>query len=69
MKSLLLPAAVTSCSSAKEDNDILRLRSFTSYVLSRSSTYYSTYLHSLCNIARVIYLVNVTGSKTYLVAV
>ncbi len=62
-------AAVTSCSSAKEDNDILRLRSFTSYVLSRSSTYYSTYLHSLCNVARVIYLMNMTGSKTYLVAV
>ena len=39
------------------------------YVFNGSSAYNSAYFQSLCNVAGVIYLGNMTCCKTYLVAV
>ena len=62
-------AAVTSCASAEENDNIARLGNFSYNIFNGSSAYNSAYFQSLCNVAGVIYLGNMTCCKTYLVAV
>ena len=62
-------AAVTSRSAAKQDNYISRCGTLTPYVAFGSSTDDSAYLHSLCNVAGVEYLIYHACCQTYLVAI
>ena len=62
-------AAVTSCSSAKQDDHIIRIRIFTYHILPGSSTHDSTDLHSFSNIIRMIDLLYIAGCKTDLVTI
>ena len=61
--------AVTACSSAEEDNDIVRIGVFSDHVLSGSRAHNGTDLHSLCHIIGMIDFLYITGSQTDLVAV
>ena len=62
-------AAVTSCSSAEQDDDIARTRSQSLYGTSWGSSHHCTNLHTFCYIVRMIDLLYITGCKTNLVTI
>ena len=62
-------AAVTSCSSAEQDDDIARIRSQSLYGTSWGSSHHCTDLHTFCHIVRMIDLLYITGCKADLVTV
>ena len=62
-------AAVTSGTSAEQDDDIARIGSLTDDIFARSSAHNSTDLHTLCHIIGMINLFYITGSQTDLVTV
>ena len=60
---------VTAGTSAKQNDDIARIRCHSLYIFTRSGTHNSSDLHSLCNVIRMIDFFDISGCKTDLVAV
>ena len=61
--------AITSCTSTKKNNNISWVWILSLNCTSWSCCYNSTYLHTFCNIVRVIYFLDITCCKTYLVTI
>ena len=62
-------AAVTTGAAAEQDDNIARIRHFTNDVFNRCCADNCADFHALCDIARMINLMNQAGSQTDLVAV
>ena len=60
---------VTAGTSAKQNDDIARIRCHSLYIFTRSGTHNSSDLHSLCNVIRMIDFFDISGCKTDLVTV
>ena len=61
--------AISSGSSPKKNDDIIRIRIFTNYIFTRSSTHNGTDFQTFCHIVRMIDLIYQSCCKTNLVTI
>ena len=62
-------AAIPSGTSAEKDDDISGIRSLADNIFPRSRTHDRSDLHTLRNVIRMVYLLNIACCKTYLITV
>ena len=62
-------AAVTSGTSAQQNDDITRIGGLTDYIFTRSRPHDGADLHTFCNVVGMVNLLHISGGKTDLVAI
>ena len=62
-------AAVTSGTSAQQNDDITRIGGLTDYIFTRSRPHDGADLHTFCNVVGMVNLLHITGGQADLVAV